>query len=154
MRRGAYAVIALIFVQIVLGALVAGLDAGLTYNTWPLMDGDFIPDGLWTMSPAWINVTENITTVQFDHRMFAYFLSVAILFHAWQLWRLDTGHARARATLLVLALVVQILIGIATLVQVVPLWLGLLHQFGARVLLAVAVWNAQESRGEARLIGA
>ena len=72
----------------------------------------------------------------------------------WQLWRLDTGHARARATFLVLALVVQILIGIATLVQVVPLWLGLLHQFGALVLLAVAVWNAQESRGAARLIGA
>ena len=153
-QRGAYLVIGLIFVQIVLGALVAGLDAGLTYNTWPLMDGDFVPGGLLALSPMWINITENITTVQFNHRMFAYLLTVVVLLHAWQLWRLDTGNARTRAALLVSALAAQVVIGIATLLYVVPLWLGLLHQFGALVLLGISVWSAQESRGEARLISA
>ena len=65
--------VGLIFTQILLGALVAGLDAGLTYNTWPLMDGKWIPNGLATLSPAWLNFFENITMVQFQHRAMAVF---------------------------------------------------------------------------------
>ena len=153
-RRGAGLVLALVFVQIALGALVAGLDAGLTYNTWPLMDGDFIPQGLWLLQPWWVNLTENITTVQFDHRMIAYLLTAAIAIHAWQLLSAGTANARSRALVLVACIAGQMLIGIATLVHVVPLSLGILHQFVALVLLAAAVWNVQESRGAKRLIGA
>ena len=65
---------ALVFVQILLGALVAGLKAGLTYNTWPLMDGKLVPDGLLSMTPWYLNPFENITMVQFNHRVMAYVL--------------------------------------------------------------------------------
>jgi len=153
LRRSAGLVLALVFVQIALGALVAGLDAGLTYNSWPLMDGDFVPSGLLMLQPWWLNLTENITTVQFDHRMVAYLLAAAGLAHAWQLWRHGLGNARKRAGALIISIGLQILIGIATLVHVVPLSLGILHQSGALFVLAVAVWNLQASRGEARLIG-
>ena len=74
MRYGALAIAVLVLVQIYLGALVAGLDAGLVYNTWPLIDGSFIPEAsrLWFITPAWRNLFENTLTVQFDHRMMAY----------------------------------------------------------------------------------
>jgi cytochrome c oxidase assembly protein subunit 15 len=149
-RKTAWLVLALVFVQIALGALVAGLDAGLTYNTWPLMDGDFIPDGLLMLEPWWLNLTENITAVQFDHRMFAYLLTIVAFVHAWQLRSAGLG---GRAAALAGAVLLQILIGIATLIHAVPLSLGILHQAGALLVLAVAVWNLQASRGEARLIG-
>ena len=151
-RRGAGAVLILVFVQIALGALVAGLDAGLTYNSWPLMDGDFVPAGLLMIEPWWLNLTENITTVQFDHRMVAYLLAIFVAAHAWQLWSHNQGSARKRASALTMAIVLQILIGIATLVHVVPLPLGILHQAGALLVLGIAVWNIQASRGKARLI--
>ncbi len=149
-RKTAWLVLVLVFVQIALGALVAGLDAGLTYNTWPLMDGDIIPGGLFLVEPWWLNATENITAVQFDHRMFAYLLTAVVLVHAWQLRA--AGHG-GRAVALAGAVLLQVLIGIATLLHAVPLSLGILHQAGALLLLAVAVWNVQASRGEARLIG-
>ena len=74
LRVGALAIAGLLLLQIYLGALVAGLDAGLDYNTWPLIDGAFIPEAarLWFMHPAWRNLFENTLTVQFDHRMMAY----------------------------------------------------------------------------------
>ena len=75
----AFGLTALIFLQIVLGAFVSGLHAGLSHNTWPLMDGHFIPEGLDAMSPWWVNLFENVMTVQFDHRMAAY----AVAAWAW-----------------------------------------------------------------------
>ncbi|MGE0628805.1 MAG: COX15/CtaA family protein, partial [Hyphomicrobiaceae bacterium] len=77
---------AAVFVQILLGALVAGLKAGLTYNTWPLMDGSLVPDGLLTMSPWYINFFDNVTTVQFDHRMMAYAVAATAVLH-WSMLR-------------------------------------------------------------------
>ena len=76
-RRLGVALVGLVFVQIVLGAFVAGLKAGFTYNTWPLMDGKLVPDGLLSMSPWYLNPFENITMVQFNHRVMAYVLVVA-----------------------------------------------------------------------------
>ena len=74
MRIGAVAIAVLLLLQIYLGALVAGLDAGLVYNTWPLIDGHLVPspERLWFITPAWRNLFENALTVQFDHRMVAY----------------------------------------------------------------------------------
>ena len=71
------------FLQILLGGLVAGLKAGAGYNTWPLMDGQLIPDGLGVMQPWYLNLFENALAVQFNHRMVAYVLTAAVVWHAW-----------------------------------------------------------------------
>jgi cytochrome c oxidase assembly protein subunit 15 len=133
-----------IVLQIFLGALVAGLDAGLSFNDWPLMDGAFVPDNLWVQSPAWINMFENPKTVQFIHRMSAYAVLALIAIQMIIAYRSDSGetHKRRTAILLLIALA-QAAIGIVTLVLQVPLSWALLHQGGAVVLLgfAVAHWR-------------
>lgn len=140
LSRTAVAIVVLVFLQIVLGALVAGLDAGLTYQTWPLMDGEFVPGGLLMQSPWWINAFENIATVQFDHRMLAYLLIVVTLAHAIDAGRAaGEGPATARAVYLAGLTFGQAGLGIATLVLGVPLWLALAHQAGAMVVLTLAV---------------
>ncbi len=136
LRVGAAAIIGLTLVQIFLGGLVAGLDAGMTFNTWPLMDGTLAPSGLFAQSPAWLNVFENVAAVQFDHRLGAYVLFAAAIAHAFQ----ARGSTAARGANALVALVtVQAAVGIATLVTVVPLGLALLHQLGAVVVLWTAV---------------
>ena len=139
---GAVLVSALIFVQIFLGGLVAGLDAGMGYNTWPLMEGRVIPDGLAAMTPGWRNLFENALTVQFVHRMMAYVIVIAVLWHALRLWRDGRPGRAARANRLVAATGIQVALGIATLLAQVPMSLALAHQAGALVLLAVAIAGA------------
>jgi cytochrome c oxidase assembly protein subunit 15 len=140
LRMAAGAIVLLVFVQIVLGGLVAGLDAGLTYQTWPLMDGRFVPEGLFMQSPWWLNAFENITAVQFDHRMLAYVLVLVTLWHAIDAGRsAGEGPATARAVYLAGFTFGQAGLGIGTLVLGVPLWLALAHQAGAMVVLAIAV---------------
>jgi cytochrome c oxidase assembly protein subunit 15 len=133
---------ALVFVQILLGALVAGMKAGMGYNTWPLMDGRLIPDGLGVMRPRYLNLFENAMTVQFNHRVVAYVVALAVAWHAWRTLR-GSGKARIRGTAIVLAgaTLLQVLLGIWTLLAQVPLSLGLAHQAGAAALFAVSVWH-------------
>ncbi|ASY62351.1 Heme A synthase, cytochrome oxidase biogenesis protein Cox15-CtaA [Sinorhizobium sojae CCBAU 05684] len=130
--------------QIYLGALVAGLDAGFTYNTWPLMDGAIVPGGLFTQDPAWINLFENPKAVQFVHRVGAYLLFALALAHMVSSLRAapETTHAR-RSVLLFVLVTVQAAIGIATLLLQVPIGWGVLHQAGALVVLgfAIAHWR-------------
>ncbi len=129
----------LILLQVVLGALVAGLKAGLAYNTWPLMDGRLVPEGLGTLDPWYLNLTENITSVQFNHRMAAYAIVLVASAHAWALWRrrmLDTS-----AVVLVIAVLGQVGLGVATLLAHAPLGLALVHQAGAAALFVIAVWH-------------
>ena len=129
-------IVALAFVQIFLGGLVAGLDAGMTYNTWPLMDGTFVPRGLFLMQPWWRNLFEAPAAVQFDHRIGAYTLWLLVVLHAWQC----RTYPQARTAWLLAALVTaQAILGISTLLTMVPLHLALAHQFGAVVVLSVAV---------------
>jgi len=141
----AWILIALMLLQVVLGAFVAGLKAGLTYNTWPLMDGAIIPAGLFSQSPWWINFTENITTVQFDHRLMAYVLLALGIWHAVAVWW--TARVRTAVVsggILAVALIVQAGVGIATLLAAqgaIPIGLGLAHQGGAAVVLVIAVWH-------------
>jgi cytochrome c oxidase assembly protein subunit 15 len=135
------AVLGLIFVQILLGGFVAGLDAGLTYNTWPLMDGRFIPEGVF---PGALSPFEDVTTVQFNHRMMAYIVTAAI----GALW-LEGRRRRVAAltgNVLVATVALQVLLGIWTLLAVVPIWLGALHQAGAVALLTAAVIHADSLR--------
>ena len=137
-RRMAFAVVAAVLLQIALGALVAGSKAGLTYNTWPLMDGRLIPplDGLAIVDPWYENLVDNPLTVQFNHRMAAYLVLVLALL---QVWRAPAGGARRRAGVVALLVLSQAVIGVATLLWQVPLGLGLAHQALAMVVLSMAV---------------
>lgn len=139
---GATTLVALVYLQILSGALVAGNKAGLTYNTWPLMDGHVIPSGLGTLSPWWGNLIENVTTVQFNHRMLAYLVVAMGLWQAITVWRAAGDDSVSRSALwLGLALVAQMVLGIWTLLAWVPLPLGVAHQAGALAVLALALWH-------------
>ena len=119
----------LVFLQIIAGAFVAGLKAGRTYNTWPLMDGDVIPAGYGSMSPFWRNMFENIGAVQFNHRTLAYIILAATI------WVFITSkrQPRIRRNMIIFkaALLWQIILGIYVLLTGDALWLALLHQFSA-----------------------
>ncbi|EKV30182.1 Heme A synthase, cytochrome oxidase biogenesis protein Cox15-CtaA [Caenispirillum salinarum AK4] len=142
LAAGARAFLIYVFVVILSGALVAGLDAGLTYNTFPLMDGDLVPDGLLMHAPWWVNHLDNITTVQFQHRVLATALvAFALGLAAWA-WRTGAAlprRARTAAAVLGALAVGQMALGIATLLAVVPLSLGVLHQLGALIVFLAAV---------------
>ncbi len=132
--------VCIVFLQIFLGGLVAGLDAGFTYNTWPLIDGALIPARVYQYDPMWRSVFEDVMTVQFDHRMVAYLLLIGTLVHAFQCFRLARGsRAARRARLLAVLVLAQAGLGIATLLMVVPIDVALTHQFGAAVVLIAAV---------------
>ncbi|MCB1480711.1 MAG: COX15/CtaA family protein [Rhodobiaceae bacterium] len=132
-----------VFLQILLGALVAGLDAGLAYPTWPLMDGKLVPDGLGKLSPWWLNAFENITTVQFDHRMFAYCVTALIAFHAFDAMRnAVNGRTKRRAGLMLAVTLVQVILGISALLFGVPIHVALAHQVVAIILFGIAVVHA------------
>jgi len=129
------------FVQVILGAFVAGLRAGFTYNTWPLMDGRFFPDGYFLSGGAGLPVFENIAAVQFNHRMGAYILLGLAFGFAVACWRAG-GRTRARGVAVFLSVTAQAVLGIWTLLAAVPLPLGLLHQIGALIVFTVTIWAA------------
>src|ERR1700722_1195027 len=136
----------LVIAQIYLGALVAGLHAGLIYNTWPLIDGALVPPGLLFGEPAWRNFFENTLTVQFDHRMLAYGLVVVALFHVVDVWRNVEGRAlRIGAAALAAVVCVQAALGIVTLLAVAPLALAMLHQAMAFAVPPVATLYASHA---------
>jgi cytochrome c oxidase assembly protein subunit 15 len=140
-RTGAAVLLVLMLVQIYLGALVAGLRAGYVYNTWPLIDGALVPDAarLWFETPWWRNLFENTLTVQFLHRSVAYLVLAVAAVHAFGLRRVAPGSDEARrAVVLVAAILIQALLGILTLVHVMPLSLALSHQAMAMVVLGLA----------------
>ena len=142
----AMVLLVLVIVQIYLGALVAGLHAGLIYNTWPLIDGELIPDAqrLFFHSPPWRNVFENSLTVQFDHRMAAYALWLLSVLHAFDVARTARGGVALRGALaLACAVTLQTALGIVTLIDRSPVALALMHQAMAIVVLAIAVVHAQ-----------
>ncbi len=147
-RTSAIALLILVLGQIYLGALVAGLRAGQIYNTWPLIDGAFVPDGsrLFFDVPWWRNLFENTLMVQFDHRMLAYGIFIGALLHAFRVARtVGEGPALMGAVVLAAAVCVQAGLGIWTLLMVAPISLALLHQAMAMVVLTVATAHAQQA---------
>jgi cytochrome c oxidase assembly protein subunit 15 len=145
-RTTALALLALVLAQIYLGALVSGLRAGFIYNTWPLIDGAFVPDGarLFFEAPLWRNFFENTLTVQFDHRLAAYALGLVAVLHAADVARTQRGGAALTGALtLACAVTLQAALGIVTLLHQAPLALALLHQATAIVVLATAVVHAE-----------
>lgn len=149
-RLTAYVLSALVIAQIYIGALVAGLDGGLTYNTWPYIDGALLPsaDRLWFLAPSWRNLFENDLMVQFNHRIMAYLLFVVAILHAIDVRRsLRTGVAVTTALVLAGLVILQAAIGILTLLQQAPIGLAMLHQVMAIALLTVVVIHAEHIRG-------
>ncbi len=146
-RRFAWIAVSVTGVTMFWGALVAGLDAGLGFNTWPLMGGLVLPPEAWAASPAWLNLFETPTMVQFVHRWLgvATALTVAALWLAARSAGLSGRAGRLAAGAAAMALV-QTGLGIATLLLYVPVWLGALHQAGALVLLTLLLWLAFELR--------
>jgi len=143
-RFAAIGLFVAVLAQIYLGALVAGLRAGHIYNTWPLIDGALIPNGtqLFFDAQLWRNFFENPLTVQFDHRVLAYVIFAGALFHAIDVGRIKSGPMHAGAFALFAAVVLQVALGIATLLLVVPLPLALLHQAMAMLILTIATVHA------------
>jgi cytochrome c oxidase assembly protein subunit 15 len=142
LKVSAVVLVVLVIVQIYGGALVAGLDAGMSFNTWPLMDGAFIPapDRLWFETPWWRNLFENALTVQFNHRMVAYAMWLLAFLHAF-----DARGSAAFGSALTLAILItlQAVLGIVTLLHVAPLGLALAHQGLAVIVLTAAVLHAE-----------
>jgi cytochrome c oxidase assembly protein subunit 15 len=145
--RAAFVFVGLVFFQMLLGALVAGLHAGLVYNTWPSMDGHVFPEAPFFSSPWWINFFENPGLAQFDHRIGAYIVALA----AFGLWfssrraRLS-GLARVSADTVLGVTAFQVVLGIVTLLNQAPLAFAAAHQVTAAALFSAAVWHAFELR--------
>ncbi|MDO8381166.1 COX15/CtaA family protein [Phenylobacterium sp.] len=135
----AFGLAGLIYAQILLGALVAGNDAGLVYNDWPLMNGALFPKDYAGQS-LWATLAHSQAAVQLHHRLMAYLLLIVTLAAAVaaQRSRYLPGEAKALALVLGGTVLVQAGLGVATLMAGVPLWLGLLHQVTAALLLAFA----------------
>ena len=143
-RRG-IAFAALVYVQMLLGALVAGLHAGLIYNTWPDMNGRALPEDAFFSAPWWINFFENPGLAQFDHRIGAYIVAGFAAFIYARGIKLS-GYVRASAKTVAIIAAFQILLGITTLLLQAPEWLAAAHQVTAALLLCAAVWHAYELR--------
>ena len=148
-RRGssvfAFALVGLVYVQMLLGAIVAGLHAGLIYDTWPSMNGGFLPEDAFALKPWWRNFFENAGMAQFDHRLVAYLVAAAAATFWFIVRRDDSGSGvRSSSNALLAVVLVQIALGIATLLEVVPIPLAALHQATAVIVFAAALWNAFE----------
>ena len=157
LRVTANALVILVLAQIYLGALTAGLRAGLTYNTWPLIDGSFVPSSahLFFERPWWRNFFENTLTVQFDHRMMAYTVLVVALLHAADAGRkVGRGPTTVGAVLLALAVALQAALGIWTLLDQVPIDLGLAHQGMAMFVLTLSALHAARLAGGSTTVAA
>ncbi|MEP3244893.1 MAG: COX15/CtaA family protein [Sneathiella sp.] len=134
-------VFGLVFLQILIGGFVAGLNAGFIYNEWPMMGEGFLPDDLFSLSPIYLNFLENIATIQFTHRMTAYLVILAAI-TLYFVGRVPGIGDRARSgiMMLMLAILLQVGLGIWTLLAVVPVLLGALHQAGGMIVLGLSVY--------------
>jgi cytochrome c oxidase assembly protein subunit 15 len=139
-RRLAWAVTALVIAMVVTGGFVAGIRAGYAYNTFPLMNGNLIPPELFLIEPWYLNFFNNMATVQFDHRLVAWLLAFAVPWLWYEAGRAGLpARTRLLTRLLLAALAVQIALGIATLLLVVPVALAAAHQAGALIVFTVAL---------------
>lgn len=137
----------LIFVMVLSGGFVAGIHAGRAYNTFPLMNGHIIPPEIFILEPWYRNFFDNMATVQFDHRLIAWTLATLIPIFWFKSKNLPLpGSAHLACNLLLIMLIVQISLGIATLLLVVPLPLAAAHQAGALLLFTAALWVNHQLR--------
>ncbi len=147
LRRFSFGLTALIFMMVLSGGFVAGIRAGLAYNTFPLMNGHFIPPDLFVLEPWYRNFFDNMTTVQFDHRMIAWILAFSVPLFWYKSRKIELSKTTYLAcNLFLLMLAIQISLGIATLLHVVPIRLAASHQGGAVLLFAASLWVSHRLR--------
>ncbi|MCW8963418.1 MAG: COX15/CtaA family protein [Gammaproteobacteria bacterium] len=133
--------LAMVFTTAMSGGFVAGLKAGFAYNTFPLMGGQWIPEGIMALEPAWKNVFENVATVQFQHRVLAISLFFIIpIFWYLAKGRTSGGRLRTGLHLLLAMLIIQVILGISTLLMHVPVALAAAHQGGALLLFTIMLF--------------
>jgi len=139
--RRTQALFALVCITMLSGAFVAGLDAGLIYNTFPKMGSYWIPPGLAALEPGWRNLFDNLTTVQFDHRVLAVSTFVLIVLYRVLSRRANFGErARRAANALLHTAALQVVLGISTLLLAAPVWLAASHQAVALLVLTSALY--------------
>jgi cytochrome c oxidase assembly protein subunit 15 len=141
-RKISLGLIMLLLVTIISGGFVAGLKAGLIFNTFPLMGGKWIPEGISALSPWYLNLFENLVTVQFAHRLLA--IATGLLLLGWYIKgrnQFEDPALKISFKLVGMVVILQIVLGISTLLLQVPVWLGALHQAGALVLFSVMLIN-------------
>jgi cytochrome c oxidase assembly protein subunit 15 len=143
--RLAWSLSALVFLMILSGGFVAGIHAGLAYNTFPLMNGSLVPPEIMMLDPWYLNFFNNIATVQFDHRAIAWLLALLVP-SLWWMSRAASLASRSRKLVLgmLVMLAIQISLGISTLLMVVPVPLAALHQAGALLLLTFSLTVSHE----------
>jgi len=142
----------LIVFMITTGGFVAGTKAGYAYNTFPLMGDKFVPEGMYTLQPFWLNWFENITAIQFNHRMIAYLLFLLVPLFCFAVRRLATSQrSRTAAHLLLAMLVVQISLGVATLLLHMPVAIAVSHQGGAIILLTLVLFITRDLKPDMAL---
>ncbi len=146
--RKTLALTSLIGITIISGGFVAGLKAGLAYNTFPLMGGKWIPGGMLVFEPAWRNFFDNLVTVQFNHRVLAITTLLLVVIY-WAIARRNDLPARIRSAVhaLILVAVLQVMLGISTLLLMVPIALAATHQAVAMLLFTVALYLCHGLRG-------
>ncbi|MDH3670708.1 MAG: COX15/CtaA family protein [Gammaproteobacteria bacterium] len=148
-RWFSFVVTGVIGLMIASGGFVAGTRAGFAFNTFPLMNGMLIPDGILAMKPVWLNFFENIATVQFGHRLIAYFLCILIPAFCYYVHRAGVvTRTRVAAYMLLITLVIQVSLGIASLLSIVPIVLAATHQAVAFALLTVSLFINHELRSQ------
>jgi cytochrome c oxidase assembly protein subunit 15 len=132
--------VGLIFLQVLLGALVAGNQAGLVYNDWPLMNGRLVPDD-YRAATLWATVAHSQGAVQLHHRLLAYVLLLTAIGYAIGAWRSTylTAQSKGLALATAIVILIQASLGVATLMAGTPLWLAMLHQITAAAVMAAAV---------------
>ena len=147
-----FALLLAIIIQIIYGAFVAGLNAGFIFNTWPKMNGEWIHSSVYSMTPMWLNFIEGMGGVQFVHRILAIVIFGLILF-MWGKGRFlqFSGKQSRILSLLIIVAIVQTLLGIFTLLSSVTIWLALLHQTGAFILLSATVYSLFIFSGKRRI---
>ncbi|MHA6288525.1 COX15/CtaA family protein [Maricaulis sp. CAU 1757] len=153
LRRGrlagvTFGLLVLIFIQILLGAFVAGLDAGRIYNTWPGMHGSLVPEDYLAGMPFFTAMFESHAAVQAHHRWTGYVVALAVFAYAALVWREPRVSLKPFMVILPALVIAQIALGIAALLAVVPLHLSLAHQAGAVVLYTATVaaaWTARRA---------
>jgi cytochrome c oxidase assembly protein subunit 15 len=128
-------------ITILWGAFVAGLRAGAAYNTWPLMDGSFLPDEAWNLQPAWLNFFENLALVQFTHRWFGPATLLLILTWVARRWRGADDRRKIWLRALATMSLVQVGLGLSTLLSHVQIVIAVAHQACAILLLTLMLIN-------------
>lgn len=142
LNKWIYSIVIVTIIQIVYGAFVAGLNAGFILNTFPKMGDNWIDDSVFALSPLWLNFIEGLGGVQFIHRYLAYLVVGLVVFFVLKCRNFSlTPRQKTAKNSMLLMVIIQFLLGVFTLLMSVPVWLGVIHQLGAFLLLTTIVYS-------------